>query len=355
MSIEARFDSRQGAFRLQLDLQVPADGVTGVFGPSGAGKTSLLRAVAGLDRHAGGYLAIRGEVWQDATRFVPVHHRGVGFVFQEASLFPHLDVRGNLDYARARAAPAAEDKAYEQAVELLEIGPLLDRDTLTLSGGEQQRVAVARALLSRPRLLLMDEPLAALDQRRRQDILRRLEALQNTLSIPVIYVSHALDEVVRLADHLVVMEAGRITASGPSQEVLSRLDGPVAHAEDAEVVLPAVVTAHDEEWQLTRIDLPAGRLLLPRCPVAAGRTVRVRVAARDVSLTLQPQSGTSILNILPAIVDALVEDRPGQVLVRLLAGGQPLLARVTLKSARQLGLEPGLRLYAQVKSVALLF
>ncbi len=354
MSIEARFDIGLGEFRLQVDLQLPVRGVTSLFGPSGCGKTSLLRAIAGLDRHADGHLRVGSLLWQDPQTFVPPHRRPIGYVFQEASLFDHLDVQGNLAYGLRRVPEGERAISLERAIALLGIAPLLRRNPSTLSGGERQRVAIARALAVSPRLLLMDEPLAAVDVERRQEILPWLEALHRELDIPVIHVSHSPEEVARLADHLVLMRQGRVVATGDVHELFTRLDLPLALAQDAASVIEATVSGHDEEYRLTLLEFGGGRLIMSRQPVAIGSPVRLRLAARDVSLTLERQQGTSILNILPAVVDEISLDDDAQVTVRALAEGVPLLARITRKSALELGLQPGMQVFAQIKGIALL-
>ena len=250
--IHARFKLDWPGFSLDVDLDLPARGVTALFGHSGSGKTTLLRCIAGLERAPGGYVAIDGEVWQDADRFLPTHQRPLGYVFQEASLFQHLSARGNLEYGRKRAKGVMGRAALDHVIELLGIGALLERRPDQLSGGERQRVAIARALAVKPRLLLMDEPLAALDLARKQEILPYLERLHDELEIPILYVSHSPDEVARLADHIVVMQAGRSVASGPLVETLARLDLPIRLGEDAGVVLDAVVEERDTQWQLAR-------------------------------------------------------------------------------------------------------
>ena len=354
MSIEARFRIRRGAFTLDVDLCLPVQGVSALFGPSGCGKTTLLRAIAGLDRHPGGFLKLGDTTWQAADRFVPPHRRALGYVFQEASLFAHLSARGNLEYGVRRVPRAERRVAVEQAVELLGIAPLLERRPDQLSGGERQRVAIARALAVSPRLLLMDEPLAALDVARKQEILPYIESLHRALDIPVLYVSHSPDEVARLADQLVLLDAGRVRATGAIADMLTRLDLPLVHGGDAEALIEASVAGHDDSYHLTYLDFPGGRFTVPRKPLAVGSPVRLRVAARDVSLTLERQTGTSILNIFPATVDALGAEGEAQVTVRLSVGGVPMLARVTRKSAAALELQPGRPVYAQAKSVAVL-
>ncbi len=352
--IDASFTIQRHGFLLDVQAQIPTQGITAVFGPSGCGKTTLLRAIAGLDQHAGGRLTINGDVWQDEQTFLPTHQRPVGFVFQEASLFSHLDVRGNIEYGFKRIAPEQRNVSLERLITLLDLDKLLTRKPDTLSGGERQRVAIARALAVSPQLLLMDEPLASLDQQRKQEILPCLDALQHELSIPVIYVSHSTDEVAQVADHMLMLANGRIQASGDVHELLTRLDLPLAHAQDAEALIDAVVAEHDEQFNLTYVDFPGGRFSVPYKPLSIGVNVRVRVAARDVSLTLQHQRDTSILNIFAAEVETISDEGGAQVTVRLLVGGVPMLARITRKSASVLNITPGKAVFAQAKSVALL-
>ncbi len=354
MSIEARFQVRLGGFGLAVDLKIPQRGVTGVFGPSGSGKTTLLRAIAGLDRPEEGFLRMGHEVWQDGSRFVPTHLRALGFVFQEPSLFGHLDVQGNLDYGRKRAGRKTPRVALGKWIELLGIGGLLERNPDSLSGGECQRVAIARALAASPRLLLMDEPLSSLDRRRKVEIFPYLESLQDELEIPVIYVSHSPDEVARLADHLVLLKEGRVEAAGPIGRLMTRLDLPLAHGDAAEALIEGEVAGLEENHHLTRVDSAVGSFSVVGTDYPAGRSIRLRVAARDVSLTLAPPAETSILNIFPAIVDAMRPEGKALVLVRLRVGDGLLLSCITAKSAGDLGLEPGKKVFAQVKSVALL-
>ncbi len=354
--IEVRFNLAYPGFALHIDLALPGQGITALFGQSGSGKTTVLRAIAGLERVPDGRLVMDGEVWQDQGVFLPTHRRPLGYVFQEASLFAHLSVRANLDYGRRRSAGAgAGDAAFDHIVALLGIGMLLDRRPERLSGGERQRVAIARALLTRPRLLLLDEPLAALDQGRKEEILPYLEQLHAELAIPLLYVSHAPDEVARLADHLVVLDAGRVLGAGPLTETLARLDLPIRLGEDAGVVLDAVVAERDREWHLARVEFPGGSLWVRDQGHPLDRRVRVRILARDVSIAGEPITGTSILNTLSATVTALGDDgHPALRLVQLSAGGVPLLARVTCRSAAALALVPGLSVWAQIKAVALI-
>ncbi len=355
MSIEARFRVDYPAFRLDVELELPGRGVTALFGPSGCGKTTLLRAIAGLARSPGGRLAVNADIWQDDGIFLPTYRRPLGYVFQEANLFPHLSVRRNLDYGRSRLPAAARRVDFDHAVDLLGLGQLLERLPAGLSGGERQRVAIARALLSSPKLLLMDEPLAALDLERKKEILPYLERLHGALDIPLLYVSHAPDEVARLADHIVVMEAGRAVAAGPLSETLARLDLPIRLGEDAGVVLDAAVVERDDTWHLAQVEFPGGRLWVRDTGHALGSRVRIRILARDVSLAREKVTGTSILNTLPATVSELAADsHPALTLVRLQAGPSVLVARVTRRSAAALELAPGRELWVQIKAVALI-
>jgi len=356
--IEARLYLPRDGFVLDVDLALPSQGVSALFGPSGCGKTTVLRALAGL-APAAGRVTLDGLVWQDdATRcFVPTHRRELGYVIQEAALFPHLDVRRNLDYGRRRIPPQRQRIALEQAIELLGIGELMARRPDALSGGERQRVAIARALATSPALLLMDEPLAALDATRKAEVLPYLKRLHQELSIPVVYVSHALAEVAQLADHLVLMAQGRVLASGALADMLARLDLPSLRGEEAGVVLDAVVAERDAGWQLARLQLGggAGSLWTRDGGLAPGSTVRVRVLARDVSLAVAAQPGSSIGNQLQATVEALADDEhPALTLVRVRIGTLPLVARLTRRSAHALALQPGQPVWAQVKTVALL-
>ncbi|MDR2032556.1 MAG: molybdenum ABC transporter ATP-binding protein [Azoarcus sp.] len=357
--MEARFRLDYPDFTLDADLRLPETGVTALFGPSGSGKSTLLRCVAGLERAPGGFLALAGEIWQDESRkfFLPTHKRPLGIVFQEASLFPHLSVRENLEYGMKRAGRHGKGEEFDAMLSLLGIRALLARDPAGLSGGERQRVAIARALLTRPRLLLMDEPLAALDLKRKLEILPYLEKLHDELSIPVLYVSHAPDEVARLADHLVLIDNGRVAASGPLMETLARLDLPHAPGDDPGVVLEAVIAGHDADG-LTRIHFPGGELHVSRRDKAPGSRIRCRIHASDVSLALAAHGDSSILNILPATVVAVAPIPPsGHVLVQLKLCGDDaplLLARITERSRATLAIVPGRDLVAQIKAVALL-
>ncbi len=353
--IHTRFQMQLESFALDAEFSAPATGVTALFGPSGSGKTTLLRCIAGLER-AQGSLQVNGEIWQDEKTFVPVHQRPLGYVFQEASLFPHLSVRANLEYGYKRIKPSERKVQLGQVVEWLGLSRLVERgDVASLSGGERQRVAIGRALLTSPSILLMDEPLSALDSASKQEILPYLEGLHRELNIPVLYVSHAMDEVARLADHLVLMEKGRVISSGSLRETLARLDLPTAHFDDAGTVIEACVAQQDEKYHLTRLDFAGGNLWVGKVDRAFGSTVRARVLARDVSIATQAPQGSSINNILNARIAEIHDDGPGKVLVRMRVGdSQSLLSRITRRSRDHLGLVEGMYVCAQVKSVALM-
>jgi molybdate transport system ATP-binding protein len=354
--IEAQLHLARSDFALDVDLQLPGQGVTALFGPSGCGKTTCLRSLAGLER-ARGRVAVNRTVWQDDAQrqWLPTHRRALGYVFQEASLFAHLSVQKNIAYGLQRTPAERRKISHERAVELLGIGHLLERMPATLSGGERQRVAIARALATSPEVLLMDEPLAALDAQRKSEVLPYLEQLQRGLRIPIVYVSHAMDEVARLAQHMVLLRAGRVAAQGPVAELLSSLDLPLARGDLAAAVVQARVQSHDADDCLGTLEFDGGRLqLVMHRPRAAGTRVQLRVQARDVSLSLARPEGSSILNILPVQVLDLREDGPGQAMVSLQAGRTRLLARITQHSARTLQLQAGMQVFAQIKGVALL-
>ncbi|MGH8352331.1 MAG: molybdenum ABC transporter ATP-binding protein [Pseudomonas sp.] len=357
--IRARFRLPYPEFSLDVDLSLPGRGVTALFGHSGSGKTTCLRCVAGLERAKDGYLQVNGELWQDSAKrhFLPPHKRALGYVFQEASLFEHLSVLRNLEYGLKRIAAGERRVELDQAVDLLGIEHLLERRPARLSGGERQRVGIARALLTSPQLLLMDEPLAALDLKRKGEILPYLERLHDELDIPILYVSHSPDEVARLADHLVLMDEGKVLASGPVGEILARLDLPMALDEDAGVVIEGVVSGYDSAYRLLSLGFPHSALSVrvAHAPASSGKRMRLKIQARDVSLNLEKPLHSSILNLLPVTVSAEIPaDNAAHVLVRLEMDGTPLLARITRFSRDQLGLHPGQRLWAQIKSVALL-
>jgi molybdate transport system ATP-binding protein len=358
--IEARLRWQRGHFLLDVNLAIPSRGISVLVGPSGCGKTTVLRALAGLERGAG-RIAVDGEVWQDdaSGRFVPTHRRSLGYVIQESALFPHLSVRGNLHYGRKRSQGEAQRIALDTVIELLGIGHLLERAATTLSGGERQRVAIARALATGPRLLLMDEPLAALDAARKSEILPYLEQLHRELALPIVYVTHAMDEAARLADHLVLLRDGAVEAAGPLGELTARTDLSLSRHDEAGVVIEAEVVEHDAQHGLTRIGRHGATLWVGGAAARPGERVRARVLARDVSVARQPPGQTSILNVLPVVVDHVQRDRTTALLRLRVTGGSPelawtLLARITSKSCDTLALQPGDALHAQIKGVALM-
>lgn len=356
--IQARFGLRYPGFCLNLDLRLPGQGISALFGPSGSGKTTCLRCLAGLERPREAFLSVQGEIWQDSTEgyFLPVHKRPLGYVFQEASLFPHLSVRGNLLYGLRRARQSAGNDDWDRVLGLLGIDHLLERPPATLSGGERQRVAIARALLCRPRLLLMDEPLAALDRQRKDEILPYLERLREQWQIPIVYVSHALDEVARLADHLVILEAGRAVAQGPLQATLARLDLAPLYGREAGVMVQARVAEQDPDFPLTRLALAGGALLVARRDEPFGALLRCRIVAKDVGLTRHPcpDEGNPEGHTAATVVQLSPAGAPGEMLVHLDAQGTPLLARLTQRAAAQLDLAPGQPVWAHIRALQVL-
>ena len=343
-------------FTLDVDLTLPAQGITVLFGASGSGKTTLLRCVAGLEKAQLARVRVDGSVWQDHASgvFLPPWRRPLGYVFQESSLFDHLNVYDNLCFGVRRTSKGLNQSALDEAIALLGIQDLLQRRTHQLSGGERQRVAIARALALQPGLLLLDEPLASLDHARRQDILPWLERLRDEVKIPMLYVTHAADEVARLAHTLVVMERGKVSAVGPVAEVLAGIHSPVVLGDDVGALLEGTVQERDLRWHLAKVNCVGGALWLRDSGVHVGQKVRLRVLARDVSLAISEPSHTSIQNILPCVVDTIAPDHhPSQVLVRLRCGDSIFLARITARAADTLALAPGQNVWAQVKSVAL--
>lgn len=354
--IEMRFSAQLGNFRLDTELRLPGSGISALLGPSGCGKTTLLRCIAGLHRADHGFLRVGDETWQDAHRCMPTHQRSVGYVFQEASLFPHLSVMGNLRYGLDRSRKPMSQPDFDGVIALMGLSDLLKRDPGKLSGGERQRVAIARALLSGPSLLLMDEPLSGLDTRSKRDIVPYLERLHEQLAIPMIIITHQLDEVEQLADHLALMQAGRVTHSGPLLELLGDPNLPLAQAEGAASVLETQVLDYDEGDSISRLQADGFELLIPGYIDQPGRQRRVRIAASDISLALQTAAQSTILNILPATIAALQPLDDGRVNVRLRLNPDSdttLLARISQRSLRALALQVEQTVYAQIKGVSL--
>lgn len=353
MSIGIRIVGTRGSFRLDVDLSMPINGVSALFGPSGSGKTSVLRALAGLDRYPGSVVRVGDMVWQDSDLFVRPHERQVGYVPQDVALLPHLSVRQNLEFGLRRVAPSNRRVAFERVVETLGLLELLPRRPDSVSGGEAQRIQIGRALLNSPSLLLMDEPLASLDEQAKREILPFIESLRGELAVPIVYVSHAIDEVARLANWVASIDDGAARTVLPVDQALTGLDSPLSAAERAESVIEARVLDVDAEYGLAHLESPAGRIVVVDTGLSIGMAVRVRIAAKDVSLTLSPATQTSILNVLPATVDDWRIDSPARVTARLRVGSCTVLARLTRKSSERLELKKGLSVFAQVKSVAI--
>jgi molybdate transport system ATP-binding protein len=346
------------AFDLAVKHELPLTGVTALFGHSGSGKTTLLRVFAGLERGAEGRIAFNGEVWQDTSPnrvFLPPEQRAVGYVFQDARLFPHLTVAGNLAFAEQRASGRGEAIERDAVLARFGLEPLLDRHPATLSGGERQRVAIARALLTRPRLLLMDEPLSALDARRRAEILPYIARLPADFGVPVVYVTHAVDEVAYLADSMIVLSEGRKVADGPVAETLARLDlGPATGRFEAGVVLEAIVARHDQVYHLTELVLGRAALFVPLIDAPAGTAVRLRVRARDVALAVRRPEEITSRNILEGKILEIVEE-PETAFAETLVDveGGRIRARVTRQAVAELHLTAGVKVFAVIKSISL--
>lgn len=357
--VQARFQLRYGqsaksSFELDVDIDIPGQGVTAIFGESGSGKTSLLRCIAGLENKASGCLKVNGETWQDSSVFVATHKRSLGYVFQEASLFEHLTAMGNLRYGIKRNNQTANPELLKQVVSVMGIEDILSQFPSQLSGGERQRVAIARALLSQPKLLLMDEPLASLDTPRKLEILPYLERLRSSFNIPIIYVSHAVDEIVRLADHAVILRQGKVIAQGGLTELFSRADLPLGVRNELGSILECTVVERDKQWHLMRVAFDGGELWLPDSESNQQDTQRIRVLASDVSLTLTPHTDSSILNVLSGHIIEIVNDQdPAMSLVRLKVGNSYLLARLSQKSLFNLVLTVGKSVWIQIKSAAI--
>ena len=349
-------EKRLGDFRVNAKFSCETSGIVALFGRSGSGKTTLVNMLAGLLRPDRGRITIDGTVLFDSESGVdlPPERRRLGYVFQEGRLFPHLSVRGNLIYGLRRVPPAERRIELDRIVALLGLSALLARRPRDLSGGEKQRVALGRALLANPRLLLLDEPLAALDQPRKEEILPFIERLRDELATPIVYVSHAMTEIVRLADTMVLMSEGRIEAVGAIDDLTSRLDlRPLTGRYEAGAVVRARVEAQDEDYGLTELGFAGGRLLVPRLDLPRGTELRLRIRARDVALAIERPRGTSILNAIPCIVRDIGAEEGSQVDLRLDAGGAALWARVTRRSLMELNLAPGTAVYALIKAVAM--
>ena len=354
-TIEACFQLHRHGFALDVNFSIPAQGVTALFGTSGSGKTTVLRCIAGLEKPNYGDLIVAGNSWQTDEFIIPTHKRPLGYVFQESNLFKHLTIEQNLVFGLKRVDLSLQRIPFKEAINLLGLQSLLHRYPSELSGGQRQRAAIARALLTSPQLLLMDEPLASLDMQSKEDILPYLETLNSSLNIPIIYVSHSPDEVMRIADHMVLLEHGKVRAQGEVNEILTRLDLPLAHLGEASAVINGSVIEHDLKYHLTYVEISNHKVAVSYKDIPLGSIVRVRILARDISLALQPNHQSSITNIFPVIIKEMIETSdPSRVLVTLDMNGEQLLAKITARSVDVLALKTEQTVYAQVKSVALM-
>ncbi len=357
MLIEARFEISFESFNLNVALDFPAKGVTTLFGPSGSGKSTLLRCIAGLERSPSGYMKVSDEIWQDEENhiFLPSHKRSLGYVFQEPRLFSHLNVQKNLEYGYQRTPQSERHIEWQTVIDMLDIGHLLQRKPHKLSGGEQQRVSIGRALLSSPKLLLMDEPLASLDMARKQEVLPFIRQLHSELDIPVVYVSHSLQEVLQITDTMVLLREGKIIAMGHITKLCSELELSQYLGDMSGSVIETTVEAHDEAFGLTRLGFPGGQLFIPKQPFLEGQQQRVHILARNVGIALQePNHPTSFLNILKAtIIDVAAPDMKSHSVQIKLDVGVPLLASISRKSLHVLDLKVGQTCYAMIKAVSL--
>ena len=342
-------------FRLDVELELPGQGITAVFGESGSGKTTLLRCLAGLEKSAQGIVKMKTEIWQNEEAFLPTNLRHVGYVFQEPSLFPHLTIEKNIGFGLRRRGKTVDITAFNTIVELLDLRSLLDDYPHQLSGGERQRAAIARAILAEPQLLLMDEPLAALDINRKKEFLPYLEAIHERLEIPVIYVTHSMEEVARLADYLIIMEGGKAVAAGALADVLADVNLPPVFGEETGVVIEGNVSERDTDWHLIRANIDGGQLWVKDTGEALGEKIRIRILARDVSLALKNYSDTSIINRLKTtVVHMQVDSDAAMVIVTLSCGGDKLISRISKRSADLLRINVGKEVWAQIKGVAIL-
>ena len=342
-------------FRLDVELELPGQGITAVFGESGSGKTTLLRCLAGLEKSAQGIVKMKTEIWQNEEAFLPTNLRHVGYVFQEPSLFPHLTIGKNIGFGLRRRGKTVDITAFNTIVELLDLRSLLDDYPHQLSGGERQRAAIARAILAEPQLLLMDEPLAALDINRKKEFLPYLEAIHERLQIPVIYVTHSMEEVARLADYLIIMEGGKAVAAGALADVLADVNLPPVFGEETGVVIEGNVSERDTDWHLIRANIDGGQLWVKDTGEALGEKIRIRILARDVSLALKNYSDTSIINRLKTrVLHLQVDSDAAMVIVTLSCGGDKLISRISKRSAEHLGINVGKEVWAQIKGVAIL-
>ena len=361
----AHHSEGQRSFKLDVDIQLPGTGVTALFGSSGSGKTTLLRCIAGLTRPDTAHLQIGQSVWQDDNHFELPHRRALGYVFQDANLFAHLNAADNIRYGMRRRNNNVAESDYAHMLEMLDLQSLVNKFPHQLSGGERQRVAIARALLSQPHLIIMDEPLASLDGRRKDEIMIYLNRIKTESQVPILYVTHAVDEVTRLADHVVLLDAGSVVKQGSPSEVFSVADLPLPDDQEQGVIIEGQIHAKDEQWQLNAVALikevalkkevaPEHQVWVRDSGEQIGTRVHLQILARDVSIALSNQTDTSITNRLAAeVVEVAPDADPAFASVRLQVGQHHLIARLTRRSVAQLALQPGMPVWAQIKSVAL--
>ena len=354
MNISAQFIINRGSFCLDINLNINTEGIISIYGASGSGKTTFLRALAGLEVSDNGYIQIGNQIWQDKNNYISTYKRTVGFVSQESNLFPHLNVKKNIEYGFKRINNRQKNISVNQIISLLEIDHLLERNPKTLSGGEKQKVAIAQAIASNPHLLLLDEPLSALDKTSKDEIFPYLKSINYNLNIPIVYVTHNRNEIIALADIMIFLDRGKIKASGLVKDLFSSLELSLAHERDAVTIIEAVVIKNDKSYGLAVLKFKGGRFIINSKPLKIGTRVRLQVFARDVSITLQSQKNTSILNIFPTVIDDLYSEDNSLVTLRLMADRTPILARITRKSVEELNLKPKDKVFAQVKTVSLL-
>lgn len=340
-------------FSIDAKFNIPAQGVLGIFGHSGSGKTSLLRCIAGLEKDASGYIEVNNKIWMNETTFLSSQERNIGYIFQESRLFPHLSVTQNLEYGAKRSRTETPIINHQHLLELLEVTHLLKRKPHQLSGGEKQRIAIARALFKDPELLLLDEPLASLDEKRKQEILPFLDRLHNELSIPMVYVSHNLDEVSLLCDHMLVIDKGRVQFNGTLHESLTSPESPLAHATNAAAVLEGNIIKQEKEHQISYLQTNNGNTIQIQGLVPIGKQVRVRIQARDVSLCKTAATDSSILNIIECNITKIIDEQTAQILLQLECNNDILLSRISKKSYAQLGLKLNQTVFAQIKALSI--
>ena len=351
----SRRENQNRNFRLDVELCLPGKGITAVFGESGSGKTTLLRCIAGLEKSALGIVKMKSESWQEENLFLSANLRHVGYVFQEPSLFPHLTVQGNMQFGVKRRGQIVDDNDFAEIVKLLDLGDLLNDYPSKLSGGEKQRTAIARAILTKPKLLLMDEPLAALDMNRKREFLPYLEAIRERLKTPIIYVTHSMEEVARLSDYLVIMREGKAVSTGTLSEVLADVNYPNFFGEEAGIVIEGAVVERDNDWHLIRAKFSGGELWLKDTGEELGKKIRIRILARDVSLALEDFAETSIINRIKTRVAHMQSDTDAAMLiVTLLCGDTKIISRISKRSADSLNIEVGKEVWSQIKGVAIL-